>query len=108
MAWPAHVRAVQKVSQMPLPVVPASPVKGSGDANDTMIGVEQTCSSAKSVWESKVAAPMPEAMELYELVGAHLVKGKWKAVDEADGWGKNASRRASMAVRPELQYNKQD
>ncbi|KAK0241571.1 hypothetical protein EDD85DRAFT_934491 [Armillaria nabsnona] len=94
-------RAVQKVSQKtPLPVIPASPVKGSGDGdddNDAMTGVEQAHSSAKSVWESKVAAPTPEAMELSELVGAHLIKGKRKAVDEADGWGKNASRRASMA-----------
>ncbi len=94
-------RAVQKVSQKtPLPVIPASPVKGSGDGdddNDAMIGVEQTHGSAKSVWESKVVAPTPEAMELSELVGAHLIKGKRKAVDEADGWGKNASRRASMA-----------
>ncbi|PBK58602.1 hypothetical protein ARMSODRAFT_1035405 [Armillaria solidipes] len=96
-------QAIQKVSQKaPLPVVPASPVKGSGDGDDdddTIIGVEQTCGSAKSVWESKVAAPTPEAMELYELVGAHLVKGKRKAVDETDDWGKNASRRASMALK---------
>ncbi|KAK0486016.1 hypothetical protein IW261DRAFT_1559448 [Armillaria novae-zelandiae] len=75
-------RVVQKASQKtPLPVIPASPTHGS----------------AMSVWESKVAAPTPEAMELSELVGAHLIKGKRKAVDEADGWGKNASRRASMA-----------
>ncbi|KAK0212627.1 hypothetical protein DFS33DRAFT_1283235 [Desarmillaria ectypa] len=93
-------RAAQKVSQKtPLPVVPASPVKGSGDGDDddAMIGIEQTCGSAKSVWESKVVARTPEAMELSELVGVHLVKGKRKAVDEADGWGKNASRRASTA-----------
>ncbi|KAK0226135.1 hypothetical protein IW262DRAFT_1359924 [Armillaria fumosa] len=94
-------RVVHKASQKtPLPVIPASPVKGSGDGDDdpdAMIGVEQTHGSAKSVWESKVAAPTPEAMELSELVGAHLIKGKRKAVDEADGWAKNASRRASMA-----------
>lgn len=94
-------RVVQKASQKtPLPVIPASPVKGSGDGDDNddaMLGVEQTHGSAKSVWESKVAVPTPEAMELSELVGAHLIKGKRKAVDEADGWGKNASRRASMA-----------
>lgn len=94
-------RVAQKVSQKtPLPVVPASPVKGNGDGDgddDMMTSIEQKCDSAKSRWESKVVASTPEAMELSELVGAHLVKGKRKATDEADGWGKNASRRASMA-----------
>ncbi|KAK0461053.1 uncharacterized protein EV420DRAFT_1762381 [Desarmillaria tabescens] len=95
-------RTAPKVSQKtPLPVVPASPVKGSGDLDgdlmNQMIGIEQTSGSAKSMWESKVVASTPEAMELSELVGAHLVKGKRKAVDETDGWSKNASRRASTA-----------